>query len=278
MFAEAHSRPPWASMIERQIESPMPMPPDLVVKKALNSRSAFSAEIPTPQSVTLTSTCCVSSWSDRITSSRGRTVTECMASMPFIHSLMADQLTLHQRDGLPHDVIDVERHLLKAGLVRERPDAPDHLTRPIAVVDNPFHRAARGVQVGSLAVEPPQTGLAVGDDGGERLVHFMRDRGRQFAQGCYAHDMRQVRLRVAQRLFGVNCADRRSNIGAGAPIAEKIAVCVIKWLAACLDVYRRSSPVDGVHEIAKWPMRVEHRPMLSPFFGFPFDIGCNIPA
>jgi len=39
-------------MIERQIESPMPV--DLVVKKALNSRSAFSAEIPTPQSVILT--------------------------------------------------------------------------------------------------------------------------------------------------------------------------------------------------------------------------------
>jgi hypothetical protein len=45
MFAVAHSRPPWASMIERQIESPIPMPLDLVVKKALNSRSAFSAEI-----------------------------------------------------------------------------------------------------------------------------------------------------------------------------------------------------------------------------------------
>src|SRR5712671_5340756 len=27
----AHSRPPWASMIERQIESPMPMPFDFVV-------------------------------------------------------------------------------------------------------------------------------------------------------------------------------------------------------------------------------------------------------
>ena len=37
------------------------MPLDLVVKKAVNSRSAFSAEIPTPQSATLTSTYCVSS-------------------------------------------------------------------------------------------------------------------------------------------------------------------------------------------------------------------------
>ena len=33
-------------MIERQIDSPMPMPLDLVVKKALNSRSASSAADP----------------------------------------------------------------------------------------------------------------------------------------------------------------------------------------------------------------------------------------
>src|ERR1700722_6484133 len=54
-------------MIDRQIESPIPMPLDLVVKKGLNSRSAFSAENPTPQSVTLTRTCWGSSWLDRIT-------------------------------------------------------------------------------------------------------------------------------------------------------------------------------------------------------------------
>jgi adenylate cyclase len=36
----------------------MPMPLDLVVKKASNTRSALSAGIPTPRSVTLTRTCC----------------------------------------------------------------------------------------------------------------------------------------------------------------------------------------------------------------------------
>src|ERR1700683_4821827 len=35
--------------------------------------------------------------------------------------LVADQLTLHERDDLPDDVIEVERRLLNAGLVRERP-------------------------------------------------------------------------------------------------------------------------------------------------------------
>jgi hypothetical protein len=30
-FASAHSRPPWASMIDRQIDSPIPTPRDFVV-------------------------------------------------------------------------------------------------------------------------------------------------------------------------------------------------------------------------------------------------------
>src|SRR5258708_8709147 len=100
---------------------------------------------------------------------------------------MAGQLTLYQRDGLPHDVIDVERDLLNVSLFRERTDAPYHLTRPISVVDNPFHRATRSVQVGSSAVEPAQRGLGIGDDVGEPLAHFMGDGGRQLAERPHAH-------------------------------------------------------------------------------------------
>src|ERR1700751_330915 len=60
-FAVAHRRPLWASMIERQIDRPMPMPLGLVVKKAVNNWSVFSTEKPGPQSVPLTRTCCASS-------------------------------------------------------------------------------------------------------------------------------------------------------------------------------------------------------------------------
>jgi hypothetical protein len=114
---------------------------------------------------------------------------------------MADQLTLYQRDGLPHDVIDVERYLLEASLGRERPDPPDHLACPIAVGDNPFHRAARRVHVGSSAAEPAQTGLGVGDDGGERLVHFMGDRGHQLAHRRDAVGVREFQLRLTVSLL-----------------------------------------------------------------------------
>ena len=48
----AQRRPPWASTIERQIESPMPMPLGFVVKKASNKRSVISGAIPGPESST----------------------------------------------------------------------------------------------------------------------------------------------------------------------------------------------------------------------------------
>src|SRR5262249_62159221 len=52
----AQSRPPCASMIERLIDSPMPMPPGLVVKNALNAWSRSLARMPTPVSCTATLT------------------------------------------------------------------------------------------------------------------------------------------------------------------------------------------------------------------------------
>src|ERR1700686_4477953 len=111
---------------------------------------------------------------------------------------MAHYLTLYQRDNLSDNVIDIERYLLDVSLVRERPDAPDPLTCPIGFRADPFHSAARFVQVGSCPVKPAQAGRRGIDDGSERLIHFMGDRGSQLAQGCYPPDMGQVRLRVAQ--------------------------------------------------------------------------------
>ncbi|MNR01013.1 hypothetical protein D3C85_1168050 [compost metagenome] len=52
----AQMRPPCASTMERQIDRPMPMPSALVVKNALNSRSASSGAMPLPASRTVTCT------------------------------------------------------------------------------------------------------------------------------------------------------------------------------------------------------------------------------
>jgi hypothetical protein len=105
--------------------------------------------------------------------------------------LVAEQLTPHQGDDLANDVIDVERRSLGVGLYRQRADTLDHLHRPIAIVDDPLQGATRFNQVGSSAIEPAQAGLGVGDDCGERLVHFVGDRGSQLSQRRHARAARR---------------------------------------------------------------------------------------
>src|ERR1700722_19177352 len=53
---DAQKRPPWDSMIDRQIESPMPMPSGFVVKKGSKMRCAIAGSSPGPVSPTATST------------------------------------------------------------------------------------------------------------------------------------------------------------------------------------------------------------------------------
>src|ERR1700761_3546990 len=180
---------------------------------------------------------------------------------------------LHQRDNLSNDVIDVERRFLDVVFLRERPDAPHNLTRPVAVVYYPFRRAARCVQVGNFTAKPLQTGLGVRDDGSERLAHFMSDGSRQFAQHRHARYVCEFHPRFSERLFSVICTDYRSNVGAGASIAEEISLFVENRLAACSDICRRSALAqEAIDEITKWLMRVKHLPMQSPFFGFGFYV------
>jgi hypothetical protein len=55
-FADTHNCPPCDSMIERQIESPMPSPSDFVVKKGSKIRCAIVGSSPAPVSSIVTST------------------------------------------------------------------------------------------------------------------------------------------------------------------------------------------------------------------------------
>src|SRR5258705_11366488 len=56
VFGETHNRPSWASMIARQIDNPIPIPSDLVVKSGLNIRSISCGLTPVPVSETETIT------------------------------------------------------------------------------------------------------------------------------------------------------------------------------------------------------------------------------
>src|SRR6266480_3177219 len=74
-------------------------------------------------------------------------------------------------------IIDIEGHLLDVVHFRERANAPYHVIRSIAVHDDRPQGIAHFAQVGIFEVERAQTGRGVERHGGERLAHFVRDRG-----------------------------------------------------------------------------------------------------
>jgi hypothetical protein len=83
----AQRRPPWRSIIERQIDSPRPTPLDLVVKNASKIRSVTPGSIPVPESFTETRTPPSCSGLVLISNLRGPPCLATIASMPFIIKL-----------------------------------------------------------------------------------------------------------------------------------------------------------------------------------------------
>ena len=54
---------------------------------------------------------------------------------------------------------------------------------------------ARLFHIGLIARKPSQAGIGVGDGGGNRLIHFVRQRGGQLSHGGHPADVCEIRLR-----------------------------------------------------------------------------------
>ena len=156
-------RPLWASMIDRQIDRPMPVPSDFVVKNGWKMRSAFSGSIPGPESSTMINTPSGSRIADFTRSVRARSVTVSIASIAFatrlaitccswIRSANTDgsseissacdrnfvflQLGMQQRNNFTDDFIDAQQRPFSAIVLEHRPNVVDHLARPVSFADD----------------------------------------------------------------------------------------------------------------------------------------------
>ena len=109
--------------------------------------------------------------------------------------LLNRQFVLQQGHHLINGIVDVERHLLGVGFFQQAADPLDHLARPVAILDDPFHRAADVVEVRCFAAKKAQARLAIGDDRRERLIHFMGDRGAYFTKRRHPAGVSQGGLR-----------------------------------------------------------------------------------
>src|SRR5271163_3842733 len=115
---------------------------------------------------------------------------------------MSINLPANQRDDLVDELIDIELCSFERSFLGEPAGAGNHVARAPRAADHLFDRASRLIESRRLKVEPSQARVAIGDDASERLVDFVRDRGRQLPQGRQPRGVGELSLRDPQRLFG----------------------------------------------------------------------------
>ncbi len=87
-------------------------------------------------------------------------------------------------------------------LLDEGADPADDVAGSFAVLDDIGKRLPGLLQIGWLGAKPAQGGMGIGDCRRDRLVDFMGNRGHQLPHRRDAIDVRELRLRLAQRFRG----------------------------------------------------------------------------
>jgi hypothetical protein len=85
------------------------------------------------------------------------------------------QFAAGEHQHFPDDVVDVEPGQLRPGFPGERPQTADHVRRVHGVPRDAGKGIPHFVEIGFIAVHESQAGVALGHDGGERLVDLVGD-------------------------------------------------------------------------------------------------------
>ena len=114
--------------------------------------------------------------------------------------MLARRVAVEQAKHLTDDLAEIERHLLDGRPFEQGAYSPNDLASVLAVLDDPL-RCLHGLgNVGRRRRQPSHAGVPVGDDGGERLIDFVRDRAGQLADRRDLGGARHPGLKIANRL------------------------------------------------------------------------------
>ena len=88
------------------------------------------------------------------------------------------------------------------GLLEHGADAAHDIGGGVGVTDDPLGRDLRALEVRGFRGQPPVAGVGVGDDRGQRLVHLVGDRSREFREAGGLCRLGELVGGLSQRLFG----------------------------------------------------------------------------
>ena len=169
-----------------------------------------------------------------------------------------------ERNHLVDCPIDLQAILPRRSFLDEGTNLVDHLGRSMAVLSNASERLPHLLQIRRSTIQPAQRCLRIGDRRGDRLVHFMGDRGGELPHRCNPMNMGELVLRVQARLFSPPAL---GHVDRGADEFDKIAGRVENRVAQCVDVFYCAVWVNGsVIQLEIRPFRNSALdPIPSPF-------------
>ena len=215
----AQSRPLWASTMVREIDSPMPIPSGLVLTNGSKMRSMSPGGMPRPVSLTQTS----ATWPgvrDAVTPDRPAVAGNRVEGVHAVDDqVQQDLLELHpvaenlgqatadvdvepdaagggigsqQRHDVEKHVLQVERHHLDRLSPEQGAHPVDHVAGTAIVLADVVDDRADLVEVGRGMLDEERRRLGIAQDGAERLIDLVRERGGELAHDRDAPDVGDV--------------------------------------------------------------------------------------
>ena len=107
---------------------------------------------------------------------------------------MSRYLAVQQADDLLNDLVKIHQLPLGSALLKEQADPADDFRGARSALDDSHGSVARLFHIWSVASQPAQASIRVGDGGGNRLIHLVRQGGSQLPHGGHATDVCEIRL------------------------------------------------------------------------------------
>src|SRR5580700_11870912 len=115
---------------------------------------------------------------------------------------MVLKFSVQEREGVTNEVAEVQRRALFVSVLETPSDVPDYIAGTMPVTHDALQDRPSLFDIQRLVCKPAQTGVAVCDDGCQRLVDLMSDGRCHLAHGHHLRDAREISPRRAQRFLG----------------------------------------------------------------------------
>src|SRR5580704_8480761 len=105
---------------------------------------------------------------------------------------------MQEDNHLSYDFIYINHLPFWTTLLEEQPDSLDDFRRASSVFYDSHGSCARLFEIWCVGGKPAHTGIGVGDGGGNRLIHFVRQRSSHLSHGGHPVHVREICLGLTQ--------------------------------------------------------------------------------